>query len=45
MTPGARVYALAAIRYRGGAPVIHKGGKGTVVHVIGGTPPLLALQS
>ena len=34
---GARVYAKAAIRYRD-VDVIHKGGKGTVVHVLDGTP-------
>lgn len=35
---GARVYAKAAIRYHGGVDVIHKGGKGTVVHLLGQTP-------
>jgi len=35
MTTGARVYAINAIHYDGGVRVIHKGGKGTVVHVIG----------
>lgn len=32
-----RVYAVDAIHY-GGVRVIHKGGKGTVVRVLGGTP-------
>jgi hypothetical protein len=35
MTADARVYAKDAIHYHGGVHVIHKGGKGTVVHVIG----------
>jgi hypothetical protein len=34
---GTRVYAKVAIRYRDVA-VIHKGGKGTVVQVLSGTP-------
>ena len=34
MSTGARVYARSAIHYRG-APVIHKGGKGTVVGTLG----------
>ena len=36
-TEGRRVYALRAIHYRG-VTVIHKGGKGTVVHKIGDVP-------
>ena len=32
---GARVYARTAIRYHGGVQAIHKGGKGTVVRVLG----------
>jgi|GEM_PF-1775054 len=35
---GARVYAKEAVHYPGGVEVIHKGGKGTVVHVLGATP-------
>jgi hypothetical protein len=38
MIVGARVYARAAIRYASGAQVIHKGGRGTVVGVIGDVP-------
>lgn len=34
---GARVYAKRSIHY-GGVTVIHKGGKGTVVQVLDGTP-------
>ena len=38
MTVGARVYAKGAIHYHGGVTVAHKGGKGTVVHLLGQTP-------
>lgn len=34
MPTGTRVYARIAIHYDG-APVVHKGGRGTVVHAIG----------
>lgn len=37
MQTGARVYAKGPIRYHGGVDVIHKGGKGTVVHALGST--------
>jgi hypothetical protein len=39
ITVGKRVYAKTAVQHRpSGTRVIHKGGKGTVVSVLGNTP-------